>query len=436
MKYKDVIQYLYEQLPMFHRVGASAYKADLSATIQLAKMLGNPEKQFKSLHIAGTNGKGSVSNMLASILMENGYKTALFTSPHLVDFRERIRINGKMIPQKEVTSFVNSYKKAFNEISPSFFEWTWALASWYFAKEKVDIAVIETGMGGRFDSTNIINPELCIVTNIGYDHVQFLGDTLGKIAAEKAGIFKYKVPVIIGESNTETDNVFMAKAIENLAAVTFADRKISIVEAIPANENRDFLHAEFQISYTPEIVKVNSPLSGVYQLKNIATTITAVLHLKENGWIRKEDSLERGIQNTVKNTGFEGRWQRLSKNPLVVADIAHNAAGIESVLENLNNFSFSKLRIVLGVVNDKDVEMMLSLLPKEAVYYFCKADIPRGRDVNILKEKAEKFSLKGNIYTSVKEAFLSAKKDATEEDMILVTGSAFVVAEVLDFQKK
>lgn len=431
MKYKDVIQYLYEQLPMFHRVGASAYKADLSATIQLAKMLGNPEKQFKSIHIAGTNGKGSVSNMLASILMENGYKTALFTSPHLVDFRERIRINGKMIPQKEVTSFVNSYKKAFNEISPSFFEWTWALASWYFAKEKVDIAVIETGMGGRLDSTNIITPELCIVTNIGYDHVQFLGNTLGKIAAEKAGIFKYKVPVIIGESNPETDNVFMAKAIENLAAVAFADRKISVVEAIPANENRDFLHAEFRISYTPEIVKVNSPLNGVYQLKNIATVITAFLRLKEIGWIKKEDSLERGIQNTVKNTGFEGRWQTLSKKPLIVADIAHNAAGIESVLENLKNYSYKTLRIVLGVVNDKDIETMLSLLPEKAEYYFCKADIPRGLDTTLLKEKAEKLSLKGNIYTSVKEAFLSAKKDARQEDLILVTGSAFVVAEVL-----
>ena len=435
MIYKEVLRYLYEQLPMFHRIGASAYKADLEATFRLAKILGNPEKQFKSIHIAGTNGKGSVSNMLASILIENGYKTALFTSPHLIDFRERIRINGKMIPQKDVTSFVNSNKKAFDKINPSFFEWTWALASWYFAKEKVDIAVIETGMGGRLDSTNILKPELCIVTNIGYDHVQFLGDTLDKIAAEKAGIFKYQVPIIIGESNHETDGVFMAKALENLAPITFADRKISVVEASPANENSEFLHAGFGISFTPEIVKVNSPLTGIYQLKNIATVITAFLHLKENGWIRKSDSLETGIQNTVKNTGFEGRWQTLSKKPYVVADIAHNAGGIESVLENLKNCTFSSLRIVLGVVNDKDVETMLSLLPQNAAYYFCKADIPRGLDASLLKEKAEKFSLKGNVYSSVKEAFNSAKKDSKNEEMILVTGSAFVVAEVLAFSK-
>lgn len=431
MIYKEVLQYLYEQLPMFHRVGASAYKADLSATIHLARILGNPEKQFKSIHIAGTNGKGSVSNMLASILMENGYKTALFTSPHLVDFRERIRINGEMIPQNEVTSFVNSHRNSFDAIKPSFFEWTWALASWYFAKEKVDIAVIETGMGGRLDSTNIITPELCIVINIGYDHVQFLGNSLDKIAGEKAGIFKYKVPVIIGESNPETDGVFLAKAVENLAPVTFADRKISVVETIPANENNDVLHAEFRISYTPEIVKLNSPLTGSYQLKNMATVITAFLHLKENEWIRNADSLEDGIENTVKNTGFEGRWQSLTKKPLIVADIAHNSAGIESVLENLKNCSFKALRVVLGVVNDKDIESMLSLLPEQAEYYFCKADIPRGLDPGILKEKAKVFSLTGKSYSSVKEAFNAAKKDATQEDMVLVTGSAFVVAEVL-----
>lgn len=431
MKYKDVIQYLYEQLPMFHRVGASAYKADLKATIQLAKILGNPEKQFKSIHIAGTNGKGSVSNMLASILLENGYKTALFTSPHLIDFRERIRINGKMIPQKEVTSFVNSYKKAFDEIEPSFFEWTWALASWYFAKEKVDIAVIETGMGGRLDSTNIINPELCIVTNIGFDHVQFLGDTLDKIASEKAGIFKYQVPVIIGESNPETDAVFLAKAVENLAPITFADRKIPVIESSPANEKNDFLRADFRISYTPEIIKIKSPLSGKYQLKNIATVIAAFLHLKENGWIRKSDSLETGIENTVKNTGFEGRWQLLSKNPLSIADIAHNAAGIEAILENIKSYSFKKLRIVLGVVNDKDIEAMLLLLPKNADYYFCKANIPRGLDVNILKEKAGAFSLKGNEYASANDAFENAKNASSDNDFILITGSAFVVAEVL-----
>ncbi|SDW91940.1 dihydrofolate synthase / folylpolyglutamate synthase [Aequorivita viscosa] len=390
---------------MYQRVGQSAYKADLSATINLARYLNNPEKSFKSVHVAGTNGKGSTSHLLASIYQEAGYKTGLYTSPHLKDFRERIKINGKMIPEQTVCEFVEKHKPYLERNQLSFFEMTIGLAFDYFRSEKVDIVIIETGMGGRLDSTNIVTPEISIITNIGLDHTQFLGNTLSQIAAEKAGIIKKEVPVIIGETLPETKPVFERKALEQNAPIAFAEK-----------------------DDTPNYP---SDLKGVYQQKNIRTVLTSIRVLQQNGWNISEENIQNGLLKSIENTGLMGRWQILNENPKVVCDTAHNEVGLRIVMNQLKKETYKQLHIVLGVVNDKNLASILPFFPKEAVYYFCKPDVPRGLDASLLTVRALEFGLKGEEYISVQKAYKSALAAASYDDFIYIGGSTFVVAEVV-----
>ena len=415
---------------MFHRIGAAAYKADLNNTHALCLMLGNPEKEFKSIHIAGTNGKGSTSHFIASVLQQQGYKTGLFTSPHLRDFRERIKVNGRMISKSEVTAFVSRHREEFDAIEPSFFEWTFALAAWYFAKQKVDIAVIETGMGGRLDSTNVITPLVSIITNIGFDHTQFLGSTLSEIASEKAGIIKPGIPVIIGETQPETEATFTTKSLQSGSAITFADQQFTYLSSGYTRHRPPMLKAEFQ-SENKDRYKLVSALSGKYQLKNLCTVLSALDALRRQGIKINSENMVSGIRNVVKNTGLKGRWQTLSRNPLTIADIGHNPDGIREVLDQIKLTPHEKLHFVIGVVNDKDVQNMLGKLPRNATYYFCKADIPRGLDAMALAEQAAGFSLQGQVYHSVNEALKAARSAAAANDLVVVGGSAFVVAEVV-----
>ena len=415
---------------MFHRIGAAAYKADLNNTHALCLMLGNPEKEFKSIHIAGTNGKGSTSHFIASVLQQQGYKTGLFTSPHLRDFRERIKVNGQMIRKSEVTAFVSRHREEFDAIQPSFFEWTFALAAWYFAKQKVDIAVIETGMGGRLDSTNVITPLVSIITNIGFDHTQFLGSTLSEIASEKAGIIKPGIPVIIGETQPETEATFTTKSLQSGSAITFADQQFTCLSSGYTRHRPPMLKAEFQ-SENKDRYKLVSALSGKYQLKNLCTVLSALDALRRQGIKINSENMVSGIRNVVKNTGLKGRWQTLSRNPLTIADIGHNPDGIREVLDQIKLTPHEKLHFVIGVVNDKDVQTMLGKLPRNATYYFCKADIPRGLDAMALAEQAAGFSLQGQVYHSVNEALAAARSAAAANDLVVVGGSAFVVAEVV-----
>jgi len=431
MNYQQTSAYLFQQLPMFHRIGAAAYKADLRNTTALCKILGNPENKFKSIHIAGTNGKGSTSHLLSSVLQESGFKTGLFTSPHLKDFRERIKINGKMISKKDVSSFVEQHRDDFKIVQPSFFEWTFALAAWYFAKEKVDIAVIETGMGGRLDSTNVITPVVSVITNIGLDHTQFLGTTLNAIAGEKAGIIKPGIPVVIGETNKETSAVFNKYSKKNNSEITFADEQIILNNSTFSRHTPSLLKAEYHSSVTENSYTLLSPLTGKYQLKNLATTLCTIEKIQQAGLQISMKNIVRGIRKVVKNTGLMGRWQTISRNPLTITDIGHNPDGINEVLEQIAITPHRKLHFVLGVVNDKDVKTMLSKLPGDACYYFCKADIPRGLDAKELALLANTFSLQGNAFGSVKEALNAATIAASPDDLILVGGSTFVVAEVV-----
>ncbi len=431
MTYKQTLEFFYSQLPMFHRVGAAAYKANLDNTIAICKLLGNPECKFRSIHVAGTNGKGSTSHMLASVLMESGLKTGLFTSPHLKDFRERITINGKKIPQKEVVQFTAKHKERFTKIKPSFFEMTFGLAAWWFAHENVDVAVMETGMGGRLDSTNVIVPELSIITNIGFDHMQFLGDTLVAIATEKAGIIKDHIPVVIGESQAETMPVFKEFATEMNTSLFFADQILIIQEATLTRHRIPQLKLNILKQGTPYIKKLTSPLSADYQKKNILTVLQAVELLCQRNFEIDDNHLRDGIRKVIRNTGFKGRWQTLSLKPLTIADIGHNADGIREVVNQLKTVRYNKLHFVLGVVNDKDVRAMLKLLPAKAVYYFCKADIPRGLDADVLAEQGKSIGLTGKAYPSVIQAFDTARLTAGINDLVFVGGSAFVVAEVV-----
>jgi dihydrofolate synthase/folylpolyglutamate synthase len=407
MNYAKTLSYLYSQLPMYQRIGAPAYKADLKNTIALCKLLGNPENKFPSIHIAGTNGKGSVSHLLAAILQCSGYKTGLYTSPHLKDFRERIKVNGKMISKNYVINFVDRYKKEFERIKPSFFEWTVALAFDYFANKKVALAVIETGLGGRLDSTNVITPLLSIITNISYDHQHLLGDTLEKIAYEKAGIIKKNGIVIIGEKQNQVKNVFEKKVKEMNALLLYAT---------------DFVSDK----------NITCGLKGIYQQKNIPSVLLATAILN-HCWKYKitTQAVKKGLKGVCALTGFRGRWDVLSKKPLIVADIAHNEAGIKEVLRQVKTISYKKLHIVLGMVNDKDRNKILPLFPKKAIYYFCKANIPRALDENVLAGEAKKLGLNGESFSTVKKALDAAKKNSSSDDFILVTGSAFVVAEAI-----
>ena len=404
MNYKETTEWMFGQLPMYQNQGAKAYKADLTNTLALVNHLNNPQKYFKSVHVAGTNGKGSVSSMLASILQEAGYKVGLFTSPHFKDFRERIKINGNEIKEQFVVDFVHKNKDFFEANSLSFFEMTTGMAFSYFAKEKVDVAIIEVGLGGRLDSTNVIDPLVSVITNIGFDHKQFLGNTLGRIAYEKAGIIKHRTPVVVGETIEETKTVFRTIAKLNSSELHIA-------------ENINFPDYKCE-------------LQGDYQKKNLKTVLTVVSLLQVHFSISKKD-VERGLLNVSKNTGLKGRWQVLNGKPFVVCDTAHNEHGLKLVLEQLVGLKYNSLHIVLGVVNDKDLDEILPLFPKDAKYYFCSPNVSRGLDVDVLEEKAEVFGLKGKKFKSVIKAYENALQNAGNEDVVFIGGSTFTVAEVV-----
>jgi dihydrofolate synthase/folylpolyglutamate synthase len=404
MNYQETTEWLFNQLPMFQQQGASAYKKDLSNTLALAKHLKNPENKFKSIHVAGTNGKGSTSSMLASILQEAGYKVGLYTSPHLKDFRERIKINGKEIAEEYVVEFVKENKSFFEQNQLSFFEMTVGLAFQYFSDEKVDLAIIEVGMGGRLDSTNIITPLVSVITNIGFDHTQFLGNTLELIAAEKAGIIKKNIPVVIGEYLPETKKVFLEIAQKNNAPIYFAQE----------NKNED----------------LPCGLLGDYQIQNKKTVLQAIELVKQYFSI-SDLAIENGLLNVVKNTGLLGRWQQLGANPTIICDTAHNAHGLQIVMNQIKKQIFKQLYIVLGVVNDKDLDSILPLFPKNAFFYFCKPNVSRGLDAEVLKQFAENYNLNGLVCNSVSEAYILATLEANEGDFIYIGGSTFVVAEIV-----
>lgn len=406
MTYQETINWMFNRLPMFQNIGKKAFRADLTNAIKLSNYLGNPEIGLKCIHVAGTNGKGSTSSMLASIFQEAGYKVGLYTSPHLKDYRERIKINGKEISENFVVDFITNHKPFFEEEDLSFFEMTVGLAFDYFQKQKVDIAIIEVGMGGRLDSTNIITPLVSVITNIGWDHMQYLGTTLAEIAAEKAGIIKLNVPVVIGEYVSETKAVFESKAVEKNADIYFASDLI--FEDYPCG-----LIGDYQI----------------FNKKSVVQTIKTIQTL--NLYNISEDHLKNGIQNVIQNTGLQGRWQELRTNPKVICDTAHNKNGLEIVLNQIKKLEFNKLHFVFGVVNDKDLDEILPLFPKNAIYYFCKPDIPRGLDAVILQQKSSEFGLEGDLYNSVSNAYEVSLKNAGLNDLIFIGGSTFVVAEIL-----
>lgn len=405
MAYQDTLNWMFSQLPMYQRQGQSAFRKDLSNTLKLVEHLNHPEKHFKTIHVAGTNGKGSTSHMLASVLHEAGYKVGLYTSPHLKDFRERIKINGKVVSKQFVNGFIKRNRIFFEANSLSFFEMTVGMAFDYFVNQKVDIAVIEVGMGGRLDSTNIIIPEVSVITNIGLDHTQFLGDTLEAIAFEKGGIIKPNIPVVIGETQKETSSVFKAIADKNNSKIVFADQEKKEV---------------FQ-----------SDLVGLYQSKNIVTVIQAIKELQKKKFLISQSNIRKGLLNVVKNTGLMGRWQILQNNPKVVCDTGHNKDGLAYVMDQLSQETFDVLHIVFGVVNDKDLSAIIDLLPKNATYYFCKPDIPRGLDAEKLKEILNGYGLIGEAYSSVNEAYKRALVNANVNDFVFIGGSTFVVAEII-----
>ncbi|WP_316768587.1 folylpolyglutamate synthase/dihydrofolate synthase family protein [Pedobacter frigiditerrae] len=428
MTYKQTLDFLYSKLPMFTRVGAVALKKDLHNTIAMCAALDNPQAKFKSIHIAGTNGKGSTSHMLAAVLQKAGYKTGLYTSPHLKDFRERIRINGKMVSKSFVKDFVKNQTEIIQETEPSFFEVTVAMAFDYFAKEKVDIAVIEVGLGGRLDSTNIITPELSVITNISLDHTNILGNTLPEIAFEKAGIIKKNIPVVIGERQSETENVFIQKAIQENSQITFAQDNLRLENL---RQKNPLLSMDIYQGKGLGYKNLALDLTGTYQSKNIVTVIQSILKLKELGFNIPDKAIYSSLNKVKKLTGLQGRWQTLSTNPLVICDTGHNKAGITEVIQNINNTNFEKLHIVIGMVKDKDINGVLAILPKNAIYYFCEPDLERALPAKDLAEKAARFKLKGEIFINVKSALEAAKTKAKNNDLIFVGGSTFVVAEIL-----
>lgn len=427
MNYAETIDYLFTRLPMFSRVGAAALKPDLTNTIRLCEKLGNPQNKIKTIHVAGTNGKGSVSHMLAAIFQNAGYKTGLYTSPHLYDFRERIKINGEFINEKAVVEFTQTIKPYIDEIDPSFFEITVAMAFDYFEKEKTEIAIIETGLGGRLDSTNIINPEISIITNIGFDHVQLLGNTLPQIAYEKAGIIKMNTPVTIGEKKIDTETVFTGIAQDKKAPIYFAENLFSIT-------SHQFINNKLEISLKDNSTDIKYSylldLTGLYQQSNLLTTLSAIQVLKSNGWIISDLSIKQGLENVQTTTGFQGRWELVAKHPKIILDVAHNEDGIKSVIKQLSETIFEQLHIVTGMVKDKDIDSVLKLMPKNATYYFTNASIPRALSAEELQQKAKEEGLEGNSFQNVDEAISAAKVNATENDLILVCGSVFLVGEV------
>ncbi len=431
MNYSDTLEYLFSRLPMFQRVGPAAYKDNLDNTILLDNYFGNPHRKFKSIHVAGTNGKGSVAHMLAAIFQAAGFKTGLYTSPHLKDFRERIRVNGEMISEEDVSGWVEIYgtNNELWKIEPSFFELTVAMAFDYFAKQAVDVAVVETGLGGRLDSTNIISPELSIITNIGLDHTALLGDSLEKIAAEKAGIIKAGIPVVVGTTQAETNKVFDEVAALKLAPLFYADQEYKVTYALTDFEGNQMLAVEKEKKKVFPQVKLD--LKGMYQQKNLPAVLKSVELLRQMGWEISDESLLKGLANAKKMTGLMGRWQVLGYNPLLVCDTAHNAEGMAEVVNQIQQTPFENLHIVLGLVKDKDPGNLLRLLPPNAVYYFTKAEIPRALDEKELAKMALNFGLLGTSYPAVERAYDAACNKAGKNDMVFVGGSTFVVAEIL-----
>lgn len=429
MDYQQTLDFLFRQLPMFHRIGKAAYKNNLDNAIYLDQLCGKPHHYYKTIHVAGTNGKGSVSHMLASVLQASGYKTGLFTSPHLNDFRERIRVNGHMIGQDNVINFISLFKKEFETIRPSFFEMTSALAFDYFWREHVDVAVIEVGMGGRLDSTNIIKPQLSVITNIGLDHTEFLGNTLAKIAAEKAGIIKRKVPVVIGESHPETAPVFIQFAGLNESPLIFADEMFRADSLQTDNEGIQY----FSVKDIREnqTLDISLDLLGLYQQKNICTVLGAIGEIQKMGFLIPESAIQKGLRHTSAITGLRGRWQIIGKTPLTICDTGHNAEGIAWVVNQIRQQKYKRLHFIMGVVNDKDITRILALLPGEAVYYFTRANIPRALDENLLLELSSQAGLKGKAYSSVGMAMEAAKNNADPNDLIFIGGSTFIVADAL-----
>lgn len=426
MTYSETLEYLYSYLPMYHRIGDAAYKKDLTNTIALCDHLGDPQSKFPTIHVGGTNGKGSCSHLIAAAFQEAGYKTGLYTSPHYKDFRERIKINGNFISRAFVCQFTENNRGVFEKIRPSFFEMTVAMAFSYFAEQKVDIAVVEVGLGGRLDSTNVIIPELSVITNISYDHMQMLGNTLPKIAFEKAGIIKKNIPVVIGETHPESAPVFTNKAGEMDAPILFADQHY----AISGRENDSLIVSKNGSAYGSYFCDGGLSRAN-YQEKNLLTAVAAIDEMEKLGWKVNSGHLSTALHYFSESVKFMGRWQKIGEKPLIIADSGHNEAGVRTALEQLHTLKFDQLHIVTGFVNDKDVDKALSLFPENAKYYFSKANIPRGMDAALLKEMAAKRGLKGRKYSSVRNALNAAKRSTTENDMILILGSIFVVAEVL-----
>lgn len=430
MTYQETLDYMFSQLPMFHRIGKSAYKANLDNTLALDEFFGYPHRQFKSIHVAGTNGKGSTSHMLASILQDAGLKVGLYTSPHLRDFRERIKVNGVEVSERYVVDFVETHKHLFETVQPSFFEMTVALAFKYFAEEMVDVAVVEVGMGGRLDSTNIISPLVSVITNIGFDHTEFLGDTLAKIAGEKGGIIKDGIPVVVGETHVETSSVFEEIAKDRNAKLVFADQKYAVTETFLQEDGIQVFSVE-DCNGVSAYNNLEVDLQGSYQRKNILTVLAAVDELKPYFPQLSEATIRKGLRHASKQTGLRGRWYQLSANPLTICDTGHNVDGITFIVDQIAKTPYEKLFWVFGMVSDKDISKVITLLPKDAYYIFTQASIPRAMDAELLAEKCNAVGLKGEVEKNVQKALLRAKKMASNNDLIFIGGSTFVVAEVV-----
>nr|MDQ6890635.1 bifunctional folylpolyglutamate synthase/dihydrofolate synthase [Bacteroidota bacterium] len=426
MTYEQTLHYLYNKLPLYSSIGIKAYKADLKNTIALCGYAGDPQNKIKTIHVAGTNGKGSTSHILAAIFQQAAYKTGLYTSPHLKDFRERIKVNGKMVTQKFVIEFIEKMKPFSEEIKPSFFELTFVMALDYFASQHTDIAIIETGLGGRLDSTNVITPLLSIITNIGYDHTDILGNTLEKIAFEKAGIIKPGVPVVIGETIPETKIVFQNKAKETASPIFFAENKYAILSAVsyPETIEIDILNSE-----TKRKENYTLDLNGIYQKKNLVTVLASLDLIKKEFALKEEDILI-ALRNVKTLTGLHGRWEVVHKNPMIVLDVAHNEDGINQLVNQINQTMHQHLHIIFGIVKDKEIEKVLEHLPKDARYYFTRAQIPRALPEDQLLQRAGNFGLKGTVYHDVNAALQAALANASNEDLLIVCGSVFIVGEV------
>ncbi|MCP4311721.1 MAG: bifunctional folylpolyglutamate synthase/dihydrofolate synthase [Bacteroidetes bacterium] len=430
MNYRETIGFLFSSLPIYQREGKAAYKANLDNTHRLDKYFGHPHREFPVIHVAGTNGKGSVSHMLASVFTSAGYKTGLYTSPHLLDFRERIRINGKKVPEKMVIRFVDMNQEIIKEISPSFFEMTVAMAFDYFAREGVDIAIIETGMGGRLDSTNIAQPILSVITNISMDHSQFLGSTPGAIAREKGGIIKESVPLVLGETGKESKNVLLRMAEDKNAPVTLAPETFrAVFQTYNSDGTANFTQRNMAEDH---MESYESDLAGHYQQENLSTVLSSIMLLREQGWKLPETALKEGLRSVCGTTGIMGRWQTVGANPRSICDTAHNSAGIRAVMDQVKKTPWKNLHIVWGMVSDKDTGSILPLLPDDASYYFTPSTVPRTLDAEKLRQEAATYGKKGDAFTSVHQAYRAARENAGADDMIFTGGSTFIVADLLE----